>query len=43
MPETITRHRRKFQEQGLYLPEKKITEARYNKFAEVRQGNLGVL
>jgi len=43
MPETITRHRRKFQEQGLYLPEEKITEARYSKFKEVRQGNMEAL
>ena len=43
MPETITRHRRKFQEQGLYLPEEKIVEARYSKYKEVRNGNLEVL
>jgi hypothetical protein len=43
MPETITRHRRKFQEQSLYLPEEKITEARYEKYQQVKQGNLGVL
>jgi hypothetical protein len=43
MPETITRHRRKLQEQGLYLPDEKVTEARYSKFKEMRQGNLAVL
>ena len=43
MPGTITRIRRKLQEQGLYLPEEKIVEARYKKFGEVRQGNLSIL
>lgn len=43
MPESITRHRRKLQEQGLYLPEEKITEARYEKFQQVRQGNMEAL
>jgi hypothetical protein len=41
--ESMTRHRRKFQEQGLYLPEEKIVEARYSKYKEVKNGNLEVL
>ena len=43
MPETITRIRRKLQEQGLYLPEDKIVEARYSKFQAVRGGDLEAL
>lgn len=42
-PETITRWRRKLQEQGRYLPEDKITEARYDKYKEARSGNLEAL
>ena len=43
MPDTITRIRRKLQEQGKYLPEEKIVEERYSRFKEVRSGNLGIL
>lgn len=40
MPETITRWRRKLQEQGRYLPDAKITEARFKKFEQVKAGNF---
>ena len=43
MPESITRHRRKLQEQGLFLPEDKITEARYEKFKQVRAVGVDAL
>lgn len=43
MPESITRHRRKLQEQGLYLPEEKIVEARYSKFKQVRAEGVSAL
>lgn len=45
MPESITRCRRKMQEQGLYLASKKAEESRYNKFKDMRysKGNLGVI
>lgn len=36
MPETITRCRRKFQEQGKYRASEAVEEDRYNKFKEAR-------
>jgi len=36
MPETITRCRRKLQEQGKYRASKAVEEDRYNKFKEAR-------
>jgi len=35
-PETIRRIRQKFQENGQYLPSKKIEEARYNKYVGMK-------
>ena len=35
--ETIRRTRQKIQEQGKYLADKEVEEARYNKFKEVRK------
>ena len=35
--ETIRRSRQKIQEQGKYLADKEVEEARYNKFKEVRR------
>ena len=43
MPETIRRLRQKLQEQGQYLPDEKITEARYEKFKQVRGGDYSVI
>jgi hypothetical protein len=43
MPESITRHRRKLQEQGLYRATERVEEERYSKFKEVRGGNLSLL
>lgn len=43
MPETITRHRRKLQEVGLYPPTKEVEDKRYAKFKGVREGNLSLL
>lgn len=37
MPETITRCRRKLQEQGKYPASKKVEEERFNKFKAVRE------
>lgn len=36
-PETITRTRRKLQEEGLIKPSQKTLEARYNEFKKVRE------
>ena len=36
-PETITRIRRKLQEQGKYEATHQVNEARYNKFKEMKQ------
>ena len=36
MPETITRCRRKLQEQGRYRASKEVEEDRYNKFKEAK-------
>lgn len=35
-PETITRCRRKLQEEGLYLASKKVEEERFKKFSQMR-------
>ena len=45
MPESITRCRRKLQEQGLYPASKEVTENRFNKFKEMRysKGNLQII
>ena len=43
MPETITRIRRKLQENGLYLPNGEVTEKRYARFVAVRGGDLDSL
>lgn len=43
MPESITRHRRKLQEQGLYPASEEVNEERYSKFQQVRQGNMEAL
>ena len=37
MPETITRCRRKLQEQGQYKASSKVEEGRYNRFKAVRE------
>ncbi len=37
MPESITRCRRKLQEQGKYRASKEVEEDRYNKFEQVRE------
>jgi hypothetical protein len=36
MPETITRCRRKLQEQGKYEASQEVSEQRYNKFTQMR-------
>lgn len=36
MPETITRLRRKLQEDGLYPPTKEVEQARYDKFVNMK-------
>ena len=45
MPESITRCRRKLQEQGLYPASKEVVENRFNKFKEMRysKGNLQII
>lgn len=45
MPETITRARRKLQEQGLYPASKEIENSRYNKFKDMRytKGSINVI
>lgn len=45
MPESITRCRRKLQEQGLYPASKEVAENRFNKFKEMRysKGNLQII
>lgn len=45
MPETITRARRKLQEQGRYPASKQAEEDRFNKFRSMRysKGNLQVI
>jgi hypothetical protein len=40
-PETMTRIRRKLQEQGKYRATKEVEQARYDKFQNVK-GNVGV-
>lgn len=43
MPESITRARRKFQEQGKYLASNKVQEERYRKFKNMRGGDFSEL
>ena len=43
MPESITRHRRKLQEQGLYPAVTAVNEERYSKYQEVKAGNMEIL
>jgi hypothetical protein len=45
MPESITRCRRKLQEQGLYQASEAVIESRFNKFKEMRysKGNLQII
>jgi hypothetical protein len=45
MPESITRCRRKLQEQGLYQASDSVAESRFNKFKEMRysKGNLQII
>lgn len=44
-PESITRCRRKLQEQGLYPASKEIENSRYNKFKDMRytKGSINVI
>lgn len=43
MPESITRHRRKFQEEGLYPASEKVEGRRYKKYQKVTGEGLDAL